>query len=302
MEITNGMVAVVTGGGSGIGLAMAHSFAQHGCAVVLADVQVDALESAAAAVAEHGGETLAVRTDVSSAEQVAELAQSTIDRFGRVDIVCNNAGVAGGGDAWFGPIEGWEWVVGVNMWGVVHGVRAFLPHLVAGGGGHIVNTASMAGLYAGLSPVYDATKHAVVAMTESLYTSMQAAGVGVGVSCLCPGWVRTGIIDADRNWPSELGEMPAADAGAEIMRGHIGRAVDEGMQPGAVADLVVDAIRNDRYWIFPHPEWVEIAMERFHRIGDGLNPEPPEQFPGLPPRSQIITEVMEAMLEGPDTD
>jgi NAD(P)-dependent dehydrogenase (short-subunit alcohol dehydrogenase family) len=302
MEITNGMVAVVTGGGSGIGLAMAHSFAQHGCAVVLADVQVDALESAAAAVAEHGGETLAVRTDVSSAEQVAELAQSTIDRFGRVDIVCNNAGVAGGGDAWFGPIEGWEWVVGVNMWGVVHGVRAFLPHLVAGGGGHIVNTASMAGLYAGLSPVYDATKHAVVAMTESLYTSMQAAGVGVGVSCLCPGWVRTGIIDADRNWPSELGEMPAADAGAEIMRGHIGRAVDEGMQPGAVADLVVDAIRNDRYWIFPHPEWVEIAMERVHRIGDGLNPEPPEQFPGLPPRSQIITEVMEAMLEGPDTD
>lgn len=302
MEITTGMVAVVTGGGSGIGLAMAHSFAQHGCSVILADVQLDALESAAAAIAEHGVETLAVRTDVSSAEQVAELAQSTLDRFGRVDIVCNNAGVAGGGDAWFGPLEGWEWVVGVNMWGVVHGVRAFLPHLVAGGGGHIVNTASMAGLYAGLSPIYDATKHAVVAMTESLYTSMQAAGVGVGVSCLCPGWVRTGIIDADRNWPSELGEMPAADVGAEIMRGHISRAVDEGMQPGAVADLVVDAIRNDRYWIFPHPEWVEVAMERFHRIGDGLNPEPPERFPGLPPRSQMITEVMEAMMTESGTD
>ena len=124
---------------------------------------------------------------------------------------------------------------------------------------------------------------------------MQAAGVGVGVSCLCPGWVRTGIIESDRNWPDHLGPQPSADAGGEVMRGHIQRAVDEGMQPGAVADMVVDAIRNDRYWIFPHPEWVEVAMERFHRIGEGLDPEPPEDFPGLPPRSEMVAQVMEAM-------
>jgi NAD(P)-dependent dehydrogenase (short-subunit alcohol dehydrogenase family) len=304
MEIEQGMVAVVTGGGSGIGLAMSHAFAASGCSVVLADVQDDALEAAAAAIAEHGVETLAVRTDVSSAEQVEELAQATLERFGRVDIVCNNAGVAGGGgDAWFGGIEGWEWVIGLNLWGVVHGVRAFLPHLVAGGGGHIVNTASMAGLYAGLSPIYDATKHAVVAMTEGLYTSMQAAGVGVGVSCLCPGWVKTGIIESDRNWPDHLGPRPDADIGGAIMRGHVQRAVDEGMQPAAVADLVVDAIRDDRYWIFPHPEWVDVAMERFHRIGDGINPQPPEEFPGLPPRSQMMNEVIEAMMQaGGDGD
>ena len=296
MQIEEGMVAVVTGAGSGIGLAMSNAFAALGCSVVLADVQADALDAAATEVAGHGVEALAVPTDVSSAEQVDALAQATLERFGRVDIVCNNAGVSGGGgDAWFGGIESWEWVVGVNMWGVVHGVRAFLPHLVAGGGGHIVNTSSMLGLYAGMSPIYDATKHAVVAMTESLYTSMQAAGVGVGVSCLCPGWVKTGIIESDRNWPDHLGPQPNADAGGEIMRGHIQRAVDEGMQPGAVADMVVDAIRNDRYWIFPHPEWVEVAMERFHRIGEGLNPEPPEDFPGLPPRSEMVAQVMEAM-------
>jgi NAD(P)-dependent dehydrogenase (short-subunit alcohol dehydrogenase family) len=254
-------------------------------------------------VGEHGVDTLAVRVDVSDREQVEALAQATIDRFGGVHIVCNNAGVAAAGDPWFGPIEGWEWTLGVNLWGVVHGVRAFLPHLIAGGGGHIVNTASMAGLYAGLSPVYDATKHGVVALTESLYHAMQGAQLGVGVSCLCPGWVKTGIIDSERNWPSEFGAVPDRDPGAEVSRNYVKRAIDEGMQPGAVADLVVDAIRDDRYWIFPHPEWIEIAMERFHRIGDGVNPVQPEEFPGMPPRSQIVAEVMAAMgMTAPSPD
>lgn len=299
MEIGFGKVAVVTGGGSGIGLALGHAFAERGCSVVLADVQVDALEHAAAEVAEHGVDTLAVRTDVSSHEQVEELAQATLDRFGGVHIVCNNAGVVGGGDPWFGSLEGWEWTFGVNLWGVVHGVRAFLPHLIAGGGGHIVNTASMAGLYAGLSPVYDATKHAVVALTESLYHAMQVAQLGVGVSCLCPGWVKTGIIESDRNWPDHLERLPERDAGAEISRNYVKRAIDEGMQPAAVADLVLDAIRDDRYWILPHDEWVEIAMERFHRIGDGDDPVMPEHFPGLPPRSQMMAEIMTAMGMAP---
>lgn len=295
MEIQAGQVAVVTGAASGIGLALCHAFAAEGCSVVLADVERDALERAAEAVAAHGVATSVVPTDVSDPAQVAALAAATIDRFGGVDIVCNNAGVSGAGDPWFGPIETWEWVFGVNLWGVVHGVRAFLPHLVERGGGHIVNTASMLGLFAGMSPVYDATKHGVVALTESLYHSMQAAGLGVGVSCLCPGWVRTGIIESDRNWPSELGEPPGVDAGAEIRRAHIRRAVDEGMQPAVVADLVVESIREDRYWVLPHPEWVEMAMERFHRIGEAANPVQPEHFPGLPPRSQMVAEILRAM-------
>jgi NAD(P)-dependent dehydrogenase (short-subunit alcohol dehydrogenase family) len=178
---------------------------------------------------------------------------------------------------------------------VVHGVRAFLPHLVMSGGGHIVNTASIAGLYPGFGPAYDASKHAVVAITEGLYHAMRDAQMPVGVSCLCPGWVKTGIIDADRNWPSELGAVPETDAGAEIARSYIRRAIDEGTQPAAVADLVVDAIRTDRYWVFPHPEFVEICMERFHQIGEGSNPERPEHVPGMPPRSQMLAEVMAAM-------
>lgn len=295
MQIEAGQVAVVTGAGSGIGLAMCRAFAAQGCSIVLADVQQDALERAAAEVGADGAATLVVPTDVSDLAQVEALAEATVDRFGGVDIVCNNAGVSGGGDPWFGPIESWEWVFGVNLWGVVYGVRAFLPHLADRGGGHIVNTASMLGLYAGMSPVYDATKHGVVALTESLYLTMQSAGLGIGVSCLCPGWVKTGIIEADRNWPAELGELPHRDAGAEVGRAHIQRAIDEGMPPAVVADLVVDAIREDRYWILPHPEWVEMAMERFHRIGEGQNPVEREHFPGLPPRSEMVAEVMRAL-------
>jgi NAD(P)-dependent dehydrogenase (short-subunit alcohol dehydrogenase family) len=262
---------------------------------VLADVQADALEAARAEVAAHGVETLAVVTDVSKLDEVEALAAATMERFGAVHVVCNNAGVAGAGDPWLGPIESWEWVFGVNLWGVVYGVRSFLPLIALSGGGHIVNTASMAGLYPGLSGPYDATKHAVVALTENLYNGMQVAQMPIGVSCLCPGWVKTGIAHSDRNWPAELGDLPDRDAGQEVTLGYLERAIDEGMQPGAVADLVLDAVRSDRFWIFPHPDWLEIAMERFHSVGEGVNPSPPEEFPGMPPRSQMIAEMMAAM-------
>ena len=296
MELGADKVAVVTGAASGIGLALANAFAAAGCAVVLADVQEEALAAAAAEVGAHGVETLTMVTDVSKVEQVEALAAATMERFGAVHIVCNNAGVGGAGDPWVGPIESWEWVIGVNLWGVIHGIRAFLPHIVMSGGGHIVNTASIAGLYPGFSPAYDASKHAVVALTEGLYTSLQAAAIPVGVSCLCPGWVKTGIAESERNWPAELGAVPERDAGAEVSLGYLKRAIDEGMAPAAVADLVLDAVDNERFWVFPHADFLDIAIERFHTVGEGLNPQPPEEFPGMPPRSQMMAEIMKAML------
>jgi NAD(P)-dependent dehydrogenase (short-subunit alcohol dehydrogenase family) len=296
MELGPGKVAVVTGGGSGIGLALANAFAAAGCSVVLADVQESALAAAAVEVGAHGVDVLTVLTDVSKGDQVDALAAATMERFGAVHIVCNNAGVAPTGDPWLGPIETWEWLMGVNFWGVVHGVRAFLPRLIVSGGGHIVNTASMAGLYPGFAPPYDASKHAVVAITEGLYNSMQSAGMPIGVSCLCPGWVKTGLMESERNWPSELGDLPESTPGSEITSNYVKRAIDEGMQPGAVADLVVDAVRSGRYWVFPHPDWIEIAVERFCSIGEQLNPSPREEFPGMPPRSKMIGEVLAAMM------
>jgi NAD(P)-dependent dehydrogenase (short-subunit alcohol dehydrogenase family) len=297
MELSTGTVAVVTGAASGIGLALANAFGAAGSSVVLADIDQGALDAAAAEVGAHGVETLTVVTDVSKADQVEALAAATMERFGAVHVVCNNAGVGGAGDPWIGPIETWEWVMGVNFWGVVHGVRAFLPHIVMSGGGHIVNTASIAGVFPGMTaPPYDASKHAVVAITEDLFTSMREAGIPIGVSCLCPGWVRTGIGESDRNWPDELGTLPERTAGSEVARKYLSRALDEGMQPAAVADLVLSAIRTDRFWVFPQREFLDLAIARWRDIEEGLDPSLPEQIPGLPPRSQLMAEVMAAML------
>ena len=294
MELTAGKVAVVTGGASGIGLALAHRFADAGLHVVLADVEAAALEAAAAAVAATGVETLAVVCDVRHADEVNALATATVERFGAVHVVCNNAGVAGVGDPWFGPINTWDWVLGVNVYGVVHGVRAFLPHLFAAGGGHIVNTASIAGLLPGFSPPYDASKHAVVGLTEALYHQMQLAGGVVGVSCLCPGWVRTSILDADRNFPADLGELEVNPL-YDVVRQHVGRAIAEGATPAAVADLVAGAVEENRFWVFPQRDFLELAIRRWETIGEGVNPVEPEQVPGMPPAAQINAEVLKAM-------
>lgn len=298
MELEPGKVAVVTGAGSGIGLALAESLAGQGCSIVLADVQDDALTAATEQIEALGVDTLAVRTDVSKVDEVEALAAAALDRFGAVHVVCNNAGVAGQGDPWSGPIATWEWTMGVNFWGVVYGMRAFLPHILNSGGGHMVNTASMAGLLPGFSPAYDASKHAVLAITENLFHAMQIAQMPVGVSCLCPGWVRTGILDADRNWPAEFGEPPAPDLVGEVGRKYVRRAIDEGMPPAVVADLVLDAIAENRFWVFPHPEFLELAVRRFHSIADELDPVRPEQTPGMPPTAQIMEEVVALMLEG----
>jgi NAD(P)-dependent dehydrogenase (short-subunit alcohol dehydrogenase family) len=301
MKLERGQVAVVTGASSGIGLAMAHRFAQAGMNIVLADVDEPGLAAAAASIEALGVETLTRRTDVRHAEELDALAAATIERFGSVHVLCNNAGVASFGDSWGGPIESWKWVLDVNMYGVIHGIRAFLPHMVFTGG-HIVNTASIAGLFPGFSGPYDASKHAVVAITEGLYHQMQMIGGLVGVSCLCPGWVRTGIAQAERNWPADMGELPAASIPAEMSRGYLERAIDEGTTPASVADMVAESIEESRFWVFPHQDFLEMCIERWHLIAERHNPVEPEQMPGMPPRAQMIAEVLAALGMAPPAE
>jgi NAD(P)-dependent dehydrogenase (short-subunit alcohol dehydrogenase family) len=291
MELTAGKVAVVTGAASGIGLALAGRFAEAGLSVVMADVEETALASAVQQIEDLGAKTLAVPTDVSDEASVQALAAAAVDRFGAVHVLCNNAGVVSDADPWFGPISVWQWVLGVNLWGVIHGIRAFLPVLAAQSESHIVNTASVAGLMPGAGPSYDASKHAVVAISEDLYTMMKLAELPVGVSVLCPGWVRTAIYDADRNWPADLGEVPPPGVAAQVISPHMHRAIDEGMEPAAVADLVAAAITADRFWVLTHPGFTEIALRRWQGIAEGRDPQLDVEMPGMPPRAQIMDEI-----------
>ena len=293
MELSRGNVAVVTGAASGIGFALAERFATAGLNIVLADVQDDALAAAAEKITAHGVETLTVRTDVSQEADVQALAAATIERFGGVQLVCNNAGVASLADPWFGPTKSWEWVLGVNLWGVIHGCRTFLPHLL--GGGHIVNTASVAGLFPGFGPSYDASKHAVVALTEDLFNTVKVAGLPIGVSVLCPGWVNTKIVDAERNWPAHLGEKPDSDPAFAVMVNHARRAIAEGVTPASIADAVATAVVADRFWVIPQQDFLDLIIERWDTIAERLDPDPPENVPGMPPRSQIIAEVQQLL-------
>jgi NAD(P)-dependent dehydrogenase (short-subunit alcohol dehydrogenase family) len=298
MKLEAGKVAVVTGAASGIGLGMAERFARQGMPVVLADVDEPALSRAADRIGALGVETLSVPTDVSESAAVEALAAAAIERFGSVHVVCNNAGVSSRADPWFGPLSAWEWVLGVNLWGVVHGVRAFLPILVAQGEGHIVNTASIAGLNPGSGPIYAASKHAVVALSEELFKMTQMAGLPVGISVLCPGFVRTAILDAERNWPSRLGERPTRSASWEVLRPYYERALDNGMATADVADLVADAIESGKFWVLPHPEWVELAVRRWQRIAAGEDPDPTANAPGFPPTAELAREIKAAIAPG----
>ena len=200
-------------------------------------------------------------------------------------------------DPWFGPLSAWSWVLGVNLWGVIHGVRAFLPILLAQGEGHIVNTASSAGLNPGSGPIYAAGKHAVVALSEELFKMTQLAALPVGVSVLCPSWVRTGIADAERNWPATQGDRPPRAAAYETLLPHLQRAIQDGMSPAGIAELVAEAIESERFWILPHPDSVERAAQRWQRIADGHNPDPTINVPGLPPTEQIAAEIKAAMAQ-----
>jgi NAD(P)-dependent dehydrogenase (short-subunit alcohol dehydrogenase family) len=267
----NGKVALVTGGASGIGRAMATQFAADGMQVVIADVEDAALQHTAAELGVVG-----VRTDVGDASSVEALADQVCDRFGTVHVLCNNAGVGGGGQIADLTLADWKWVLDVNLWGVIHGLHSFLPRLLANpDGGHVVNTASMAGLFAsaGMGP-YNATKFAVVAISETLSKELQAAGSSVGVSVLCPGFVRTNIFDSQRNRPDALRNATRAVGDARARNDVLKQFLETAMDPAEVAVHVRDAIVEDRFWITTHPEFFKAVTQRADDIVSGRNPIP----------------------------
>lgn len=260
-------VAVVTGAASGIGRATAERFAQEGMRVVIADIDAGGLHTVADGLIAAGHEVVAVPTDVTSAEAIEALRDAAVDAFGTVHVVHNNAGVLAAGLVGEISLDLWRWVLDVNLWSVIHGVRAFLPLLTAQGEGHIVNTASTAGIQsnAGIAP-YNVSKFGVVALSETV--KLELEGTGVGVSVLCPGPVNTRIVDAERNLPSDI----AASTGkvADQFKSRASRSLATGgLDPSDVAQMVVDGIVEDRFWILTHPVWATIAVDRAAAMADG---------------------------------
>ena len=246
-------VAVVTGAASGIGLALAERFAAEGMKVVMADIELDALAKAADAVRQKAPAVLATRVDVSRPEDVERLARETYDAFGAAHVLCNNAGVAVIGAVHEHTLADWQWVINVNLWGVIHGVRTFLPRMLAGGDeGHIVNTASMAGLTtAQFMSVYDVTKHGVVALSESMFKEFAVTGVPIGVSVVCPGLINTKIMRSSRNRPEELADEGKAGAMAQAFGEALSNRLGGGYPPSEVAEQVLQGIRDGRFYIVP---------------------------------------------------
>ena len=277
METLAGKVAVITGAASGIGRALAQRCVQEKMKVVLADIEGAALAQTAEAFQAQGATVLPVRTDVSQAADIAALAERTVATFGAVHLLCNNAGVAADGPIWEMSLQDWEWLLGVNLWGVVHGIRTFVPLMLAQGGeAHIVNTASIAGLVstAGLG-VYNVTKHGVVTLSETLYQELQQIGASIHVSVLCPGWVNTRIHEAGRNRPPILRNQPTgqpATPAAGTIDQSIRQAIQEGIPAEEVADLVFAAIRERRFYILTHPHFQPLIQRRMENLLQGRNP------------------------------
>ena len=280
MDQFEGKVAVVTGAASGIGLGMARRFAREKLRVVLADIEAPALQEACTELEKTGAEVLAVQTDVSSADAVHALAERAHQAFGKVHILCNNAGVAGGGGMgggiWQANDRDWQWVLGVNLMGVVHGLQAFVPRMLEHGEpGHIVNTSSILGVNTGNGSIYSVSKHAVARLTEGLSVDLRVRKAAIGVSLLCPGLIATRIVTSGRNRPEHLRNELAggpADAIRERMEMAQQRFMEAGMPADQVGDMVFDAIRENRFYIFTHPDLKKGVK---NRMDDILNDRPP---------------------------
>lgn len=277
-----GKTAVLTGAGSGFGLECARIGAKLGMNLVLADVQQDALDKAEAEMKAAGADVLAMRVDVSKADQVQALADATRARFGAPHFVFNNAGVGSGGLIWENSIADWDWVMGVNVYGVIHGVHFFTPMMLEAAKadpayeGHIVNTASMAGI---LTPpnmgVYNVSKHAVVALTETLYHDLNLVTDQIGASVLCPYFVPTGINNSERNRPSEMADEKPTKSQL-IGRAMTEKAVTSGkVTAEMVAQMVFDAMSNNQFYVYSHPKSLGNAKARFDNLVAGVNPADP---------------------------
>ena len=258
MNLFKDQVAVVTGSASGIGRGMATAFARAGMKVVLADIEAGALAETEAAFAADGHDVLAVRTDVSDRDSVFELALAAKARYDKVHILCNNAGVGGatGGapGIWNAPQKSWQWVMGVNFQGVVHGLQAFVPDMIAHGEpGHIVNTSSIVGVWPGDGSIYSVSKHAVTALTEGLARDLQRQQTNIGVSLLLPALTATRINTGARNRPPELAPDDEHPETARFMAQMDARYQRDGMDPLQVGDTVLQAIVDDRFYVFTHP-------------------------------------------------
>ncbi len=282
MKDFSGKVAVITGAGSGFGREFARIGARLGMKLVLADVQDDALEAVAVELRANGAEVLARHCDVSRGADVEALADAALERFGAIHLVFNNAGVAGtGGFIWENSEADWQWTLGVNLWGVVHGIRVFVPIMLAQDCEcHVVNTASVAGL---ISPqmmgVYNVSKHAVVAASETLFQDLRVAQAKVGVSVLCPAFVATAIFDSHRNRPAGLrNEGPQTESQQTAQR-QGEQAVRAGKLSAAdVAERAFDAIREDRFYVLTHPRILQSVELRMQDIVAQRNPSDPFSF------------------------
>ncbi len=277
-------VAVVTGAASGIGRGLAEHCAKEGMKVVLADVEEHALLQAEKELKAAGASVISVVTDVSKAGDVEALAVKTIDAFGSVHLLFNNAGVAGGSTIWECTMADWEWIVGVNLWGVIHGVKTFVPMMLEQETEcHIVNTASMAGLISGPgSGIYSVTKHGVVSLSETLFHELRQKGAGVGVSVLCPGYINTQIMDCYRNRPAELQNDPEMESKLretpefQFIEQFLRKMVEDGMSPQDTAECVFNAIKEDKFYILANAGYLkDMANMRAEDIIQERNPTNP---------------------------
>ncbi len=300
MKDLQGRTAVITGAGSGFGLELARIAAREGMNLVLADVQQDALDRAAAELQGQGAAVLAQRLDVAQATEVEALGAAVLQRFGAPHLVFNNAGVGGGGLIWEHSVRDWEWVLGVNVMGVAHGVRVFTPMMLEaaardpGYEGHIVNTASMAGLLnAPNMGVYNVSKHAVVALSETLYQDLRLVTDQIGASVLCPFFVPTGITRSGRNRPAGMQADTAPTRSQLVAQAMSDKAVGSGkVTAPQVAQFVIDAVREGRFYIYSHPQALRSVQTRLEDIVTGRNPTDP--FAGKPEIGQQLRAALRA--------
>lgn len=268
MDSFHNRVAVITGGASGIGLALAERFAHEGMRLVLADIEQAALDRALAKLKAQGATAIGVRTDVGNIDSVRALAKAATEAFGAVHILCNNAGVQVTAPTWQIPLDEWKWALDVNLWGVIHGVHVFVPLMMElGEPCHIVNTASMAGLIsAPMMSCYSVTKHAVVTLSETLAMEMKQFGTQIGVSVLCPGFVQTALHESERNRPASTAPDPISPEMRDMLKQSVTSLVQGGKQPAEIAEVVLAGIRAGRVHILSHPEMIGLFESRAQRI------------------------------------